>query len=97
MPPRRRPHHRRVMPFSRLLQLAGVIARITARHNNSEISRSHGYSRHYVRKARAILAEGGNPFEQQAQLEQSLIDSLLASMPSRLQAVVDANGGHIPY
>jgi hypothetical protein len=28
-------------------------------------------------------------------LEQPLIDSLLNSMPSRLQAVVDANGGHI--
>jgi hypothetical protein len=36
-------------------------------------------------------------FEVWEALEQSLIDSLLDSMPSRLQAVVDANGGHIPY
>jgi hypothetical protein len=30
-------------------------------------------------------------------LEQSLIDSLIDSMPSRLQAIVDANGGYMPY
>jgi hypothetical protein len=30
-------------------------------------------------------------------LEQSLIDSLIESMPSRLQAIVDANEGHISY
>jgi transposase len=68
MPARRRPHHPRVMPFSRLSQRAEVIALIAAGHNNSEISRSHRYSRQHVRKARAILARGGNPFEQQAQL-----------------------------